>query len=295
MLILPPAPPPAQTAHGPLSPLNAAWVGAPRHTMALPRHGHLMLLLALDEAEVIASEAAVPAGHYVWLAPSAHPLILQPAPARPGRVLALWISPPFVAEMARFLGIPDEVRHLLDGLPLPQGDEVSSVAQALAAHCRRGPAGDRAEDHFLEVVGEVLRLMRLRHEALRRLARHRARTLADLVPRLMRARQFLEAELARPLRTREVAARVGLSEFHFARLFAAAFGVTVRQHLIHLRLTAARRWLEQPGMTVTEAALAVGYGSLSAFVTAFARRFGLSPGQYQARAKRAGFRKPSTR
>lgn len=135
----------------------------------------------------------------------------------------------------------------------------------------------------MEVVGEVMRLMRLRHQALLRLAQHKDSTTADLLSRLLQARQFIEASYTERFKTRDVADYVALSEFHFARLFKTAFDITVRQYVIRLRLDKARHLLEQPQSTVTGVALEAGYGSLSSFIHAFTERFGASPAQYRAR------------
>ncbi|KMO15194.1 AraC family transcriptional regulator, partial [Methylobacterium indicum] len=47
--------------------------------------------------------------------------------------------------------------------------------------------------------------------------------------------------LDRRLAIAEVAAQVGLSEFHVMRLFKAETGMTVHQYVVHRRLEAARR------------------------------------------------------
>ncbi len=289
MLILPAAIPAASTAAGPISPINAAWLGAPSRPVLLPQYGHLLLLFPLANATISCASITVEAGRYLLLArfPEQGPLsveLLSPASRRAtgAALLALWLSPPFVADMARFLGIPHDVRQLLDGVPLLQGDELSLILVELAGAVQHPAAPAIAEELFLEAAGELLRLMRLRHQALLALAHHRRNTVADLLPRLLQARQFVEARYTEPFKTQDVAAYVALSEFHFARLFSAAFDLTVRQYVIRLRLDEARRLLEQPGASVTETALHVGYSSLSSFIHAFSRRFGLSPARYQA-------------
>lgn len=277
------------TAGGPVSPLNALWLAAPAAPVALPQWGHLLLVFPLGEAVVSFPDVTVDAGYYVLFAPTESGMLTIDSVIRSADDVAglvLWLSPPFIRDMARFLDIPDALEVLLSGLPLLRGDQMSAILAQLAACCRAGGTAEATEGLFLEVIGEVLRLMRLRHRALLALGDHRQSTVADLLPRLLRARQLVEARYTEKLKVKEVADYVAISEFHFARLFKTAFDTTVGQFIIRLRLEKARRLLEQPGATVTETAVAVGYGSLSTFIHAFRGRFGLSPTQYQARLEK---------
>jgi AraC-like DNA-binding protein len=286
MLILLNDIPPVTPVLGPVSPLNAIWYGTPRQRIRLPQPGHLLLVFPLNDTTVSCSDITVSGRQYILLAPSpdsqpVHLDVLGPD-ADQAQILVLWFSPPFITEMAGFLQIPDNLQQLLHGLPLLQGDQLSMVVAELAANCRLAPIPDILEDLLLEIIGELLRLMRLRHQALQRLASHRLDTVADVLPRLLQARQFVEARFSQKFKTREIADSIGLSEFHFARLFKTAFDVPVRQYVIRLRLDAARRLLEQPEASVTGTAYSLGYASLSSFIHAFTSRFGISPAQYQA-------------
>jgi len=284
-------PPPVTSLDGPVSPLNAVWHGELRRHAGLPQLGHLLLIFPLGERAFSCAGVTVEPSQYILLTPrpNHHAVVLDllESQAEASPVLVLWLSPPFLADLARFLDIPEDLQQLLHSQPLLQGDPISSAAAELAAACRSGLAPEITEDLFLEVAGEVLRLMRLRHQALQKMSRHKDGTVADLLPRLLLARQFVEARYAEDFRSQEVADRAGLSEFHFARLFRTAFDISLRQQVIHLRLDAARRLLEIPGNTVTETTFQVGYGSLSSFIHAFSKRFGLSPAQYRARVEKS--------
>jgi len=77
----------------------------------------------------------------------------------------------------------------------------------------------------------------------------------------------------------------GLSPFHFLRLFAKVLGVTPHQYLVRSRLRRAARLLAEPGRSVTDVALDVGFGDLSNFVRTFRRAAGVTPGQFRAAAR----------
>jgi AraC-like DNA-binding protein len=73
-----------------------------------------------------------------------------------------------------------------------------------------------------------------------------------------------------------VAAQVGLSPFHFLRVFRKVLGVTPHQYLVRARLRHAARLLASD-RAVTDIAYAVGFGDLSNFVRSFRRAAGVSP------------------
>jgi AraC family transcriptional regulator len=79
----------------------------------------------------------------------------------------------------------------------------------------------------------------------------------------------------------ELAARVGLSKFHFQRLFKSAVGVSPSRYQINLRLNEARQLLRETKMSVVDVALEVGYTNPSHFAQLFRRETGLSPSDYR--------------
>ena len=71
--------------------------------------------------------------------------------------------------------------------------------------------------------------------------------------------------------------RVGMSPFHFLRVFARVLGVTPHQYLIRARLRRAARLLTDRSRSITDIAFDVGFGDLSNFVRSFHRAAGVSP------------------
>ncbi len=197
----------------------------------------------------------------------------------------LLLSPGFILDMAEFLNIPPGFNQLLHNVPLPQGDELSFLLAELAKACAPPAQLALADELLLDIVGEVLRLLRLRQQALDALAQRKQSTINDLLPRLLQARQLVEARFLDDLKVEDVATAVALSEFHFARLFKATFGESLYQFIKRLRLDEARHRLLANDVPVTELGLQVGYSSLSSFIHAFQRRFGLSPAQYRTQSQ----------
>ncbi|MEM9954998.1 MAG: AraC family transcriptional regulator [Chloroflexota bacterium] len=198
-------------------------------------------------------------------------------------VMVVMISPAFIEEMSSFLGIPAVFQDLLDTLPLLKGDVLSETLEQLAKSI--DDVATR-EELFMDVIGSMLQILRLRHRAVAQLAGRKAQTIDDLLICMLRARQFLDARYLEDIKTQHVAAHVGLSEYHFARLFKTAFGITVHQYVIQLRLRAARNLLEASDKSITEIALTMSYQSLSAFINAFRRYVGVSPSVYRSKLSR---------
>ncbi len=82
-----------------------------------------------------------------------------------------------------------------------------------------------------------------------------------------------------------VAREVGLSPFHFLRLFAKVLGVTPHQYLVRSRLRRAARMLSRDQGSITDVAYDVGFGDLSNFVRTFGRAAGVSPRAFRKAAR----------
>ncbi|MDE3067529.1 MAG: helix-turn-helix transcriptional regulator [Verrucomicrobiota bacterium] len=94
---------------------------------------------------------------------------------------------------------------------------------------------------------------------------------------------LLREKLAAPPNLEEIGRSVGCSPFHLSRTFSAATGMTIPQYLRQLRMERAAELLKSGRFNVTEAALEVGYASLSHFSQAFHETFGCCPGLFPVR------------
>lgn len=106
--------------------------------------------------------------------------------------------------------------------------------------------------------------------------------------RAARVRTVLAERLADPPTLEELGRLVGCSPFYLSRQFSEVTGLTIQQHLRQARLERAAELLREGRHNVTEAALAVGYNSLSHFTVAFRDAFGCCPGLYPIRTAATG-------
>lgn len=94
---------------------------------------------------------------------------------------------------------------------------------------------------------------------------------------------LLRKQLSEPPTLEEIGRAVGCSPFYLSRTFSAATGMTIPQYTRQLRMERAAELLKSGKFNVTEAALEVGYSSLSHFSQTFHETFGCCPGLYPLR------------
>jgi AraC family transcriptional regulator len=99
--------------------------------------------------------------------------------------------------------------------------------------------------------------------------------------RAVAAALWIDANSREAVDLASVASHVGVSAFHFLRMFAAVVGVTPHQYLVRTRLRNAARLLTEGGRSITDVAADVGFGDLSNFVRTFRRAAGVSPRRFR--------------
>ena len=101
-------------------------------------------------------------------------------------------------------------------------------------------------------------------------------------PAVRKAIDLIERQHEESLSVQQLADAVGVSRFHFSRLFRQAIGKSPYQYLLEVRLDSAHTYLRSGLYTVTEVATAVGFSDLSRFGRMFRRRFGCSPSRLRS-------------
>lgn len=101
--------------------------------------------------------------------------------------------------------------------------------------------------------------------------------------RVDRAKLILKERMQNPPSLEELARLVNCSPFYLSRQFAQSGGITMQQFLRQIRMERAAELLRSGQCNVTEAALEVGYNSLSHFSSTFHETFGCCPGLYPLR------------
>jgi AraC-like DNA-binding protein len=144
-------------------------------------------------------------------------------------------------------------------------------------------AADGEASVGLDEVG-LLVAARFIAAALDRTSRRAAPSPADR-RRAVAAALWIDERADESLDLDTLAREVGLSPFHFLRLFAAVLGVTPHQYLVRSRLRRAARLLAEDARAITDVALDVGFNDVSNFVRTFHRAAGVSPRRFRQAAR----------
>ncbi len=220
-------------------------------------HRHPEHQLAWSERGVL----AVTVGDRTWVLPSTRGLWIPS-----GMLHATEASSP--AMMRSSYSPYAELPHSLEGA---DGRRRPSLLRELIKHLADGGAKRTSRVHA----------QRLLFETLTPLA---SAAILTPLPTDPRARRVADALTENPADGRDLAEfgrRAGASARTLSRLFVAETGMTFGQWRAQLRVRAALVHLAS-GMAVSATAERVGYESVSAFVAAFRRQTGVSPGSYFA-------------
>ena len=110
------------------------------------------------------------------------------------------------------------------------------------------------------------------------------RTAEDSNRRMLRARDAMDRDYARPLNVAALAKVTHTSEAHFIRTFRATFGETPHRYLQRRRVERAMFLLRETDRSVSEICLDVGFNSLGTFSRTFQEIVGDPPTTYRWRA-----------
>jgi AraC-like DNA-binding protein len=101
---------------------------------------------------------------------------------------------------------------------------------------------------------------------------------------MLRARDAIDRDYARPLNIPDLARIALVSEAHFIRTFRATFGETPHRYLQRRRVERAMALLRSTDRSVTDICFAVGFSSLGTFSRTFRDIVGRSPSAFRQQA-----------
>ncbi len=120
---------------------------------------------------------------------------------------------------------------------------------------------------------------------------HGAGQLAWYARKVDAARNLMEQRFADPLTIEAIGREVGISPFHFTRVFSELVGIPPHRYLMRVRLARAAEALRL-GASVTSAGRDAGFPNLGNFIRQFRRVHGVSPSRY-ARGSSRSWRGPA--
>jgi AraC-like DNA-binding protein len=103
-----------------------------------------------------------------------------------------------------------------------------------------------------------------------------------LTRHLQRAKDLADSRYFEPITVADMASAACLSQAHFSREFARAYGEPPHRYLLTRRLERAAALLRTTDHSVAEICFMVGLNSVGSFTTSFGRMFELTPAAYRA-------------
>jgi YesN/AraC family two-component response regulator len=98
---------------------------------------------------------------------------------------------------------------------------------------------------------------------------------------MQQALQYIHNNFSTEINLERVADTVGISKFHFCRLFKEMTGLTFRSYLNRFRIKQAKKILNDDALSITDAGYAVGYSDLTHFERIFKKVAGTTPSLYR--------------
>lgn len=93
--------------------------------------------------------------------------------------------------------------------------------------------------------------------------------------------EYINDNLEHDLSLDAIAATIGMSSYHFARMFKQSIGLAPYQYVIERRLKRAQVLLSETDLPIVEVCLRVGFTSQSQFTLMFRKRMGITPKAYR--------------
>ncbi|MBW4471208.1 MAG: AraC family transcriptional regulator [Stenomitos rutilans HA7619-LM2] len=94
--------------------------------------------------------------------------------------------------------------------------------------------------------------------------------------------EYLHEHLDQDIKLADLAALVGMSQFHFSHLFKQSIGLPPYQYLLQQRVERAKQLLKQTDRTIVEIAFLCGFNSHSHLSKQFRQLTGITPTAYRA-------------
>jgi len=175
-------------------------------------------------------------------------------------------------------GSPDQALlvSLLPGLLHVRGVErLATFVRLVAEEASERRAG---RELVLTRLVEILLVEALRGATAEDAPKGLLRGLSD--PPLAKALRQMHAQLSRSWTVPQLAKAAALSRSTFFERFTRSIGMPPMEYLLAWRMAVAKDLLRREELAIDEVAERVGYGSASAFSTAFSRYVGEPPGRY---------------
>ncbi|MBO3462689.1 AraC family transcriptional regulator [Aetokthonos hydrillicola Thurmond2011] len=175
-------------------------------------------------------------------------------------------------DLQRFEIIP----HFASQAPL-----IHHIGLALKSELESGIKGGHI---YIESLATTLCIHLLRHysTSFASISRH-----SQGLPqhKLRQATEYINENLEKDLTLNELSAVVGMSMYHFSRLFKQSTGFSPHQYVLNCRIEKAKRLLIRTEEAIDQICQQVGFQNQSHFTNVFRKLLGTTPNAYRKHAK----------
>jgi AraC family transcriptional regulator len=186
----------------------------------------------------------------------------------------LYLEPSFVSRVAYESVDPDRVELALS-LQQP-----SSLVWSMGAALRSIlQTEERNSRFYADSMATALAAHLLTHYATRS---HVFREYDGLPKfKLKVAIDYINSHLGEDISLTDIATEVGMSQYHFSRLFKRSMGMTPHAYLIRQRVDRAKQLLSTTELTILEIGNECGFANPSHFAKCFRQQMGITPTQFR--------------
>jgi AraC family transcriptional regulator len=137
--------------------------------------------------------------------------------------------------------------------------------------------GTGIDDHaYAETLGLLL-VWELRHPADRKHSQMNPSPGGLTARQIPRVKEFIDAQISNDITISDLAAVIGLSQFHFIRAFKDTVGLSPYQYVLSERVRRAKGLLSKRDLSTADVALAVGFHDVSQLNRVFRKFVGVTP------------------
>ena len=197
------------------------------------------------------------------------------------RHLHLYLDPMVVQSVAAGAGLDPDKAELVEALGV-RDPQIEHAALSLLSELRAEDLGGRIYSESLANILAVNMLRRhssLGRSSARKLEHERGSGLPEAS--LRTALDYVGDNLAADLTLAEIAHEVGMSPYHFSRMFKLSTGLPPHQYVMRQRIERAKALLTNTDLPVGVVAQEVGFASPSHFAQQFRRLVGTSPRSFR--------------
>ena len=192
--------------------------------------------------------------------------------------LEIKIPSPFLEQVATEVMNCDLDRLELRTEFCDRNPQIEQLAMMLRSELHRGKDG--AGELYVDSLANALIVNVLRNYSVTKpkIAIYE-RGLSDRY--LFQAIEYIDNNLSQSIKLEDLATHVGISKFHFSRLFKKSMGLSPHQYVMQQRIELAKQLLLTSNMSISDVALECGFNSHAHMGKYFRQIVGITPKAYR--------------